>query len=129
MTGTRCVSTRALLWYNEFLSSGKEKENWHEKQLKTCVSSLPFLKWLQHEKECKNKFALFSCSWNRNWLCEWLLEELVIDLRGLRKFLCAAAVSFFDKITIKNTNCLIKSKIFSFKLVLLPPARREAVNA
>lgn len=68
----------------------------------------------------EQKLVIWMVSWGTN---NWL--------RGFKKqnFSGAAAVSFLDKIRIKNTNCLIKRKIFSLKFVLLPPLTREAENA
>lgn len=73
----------------------------------------------------------FLCSWDRNWLHEWLPEELIIDLGGLRSKISLVQLlsHFLDKIRIKNTNCLIKSKIFSVKLFLLLPVTKEDENA
>lgn len=91
-----------------------------------CPSSSDF----NMKRAAKINLQWFLCSWNRNWLYEWLLQELIIDLGGLRsKIPCTAAVTVLDKIKIKNINCLIKSKIFSLQVVWLPLVTREGKNS
>lgn len=78
-----------------------------------------------------NKFALVFVFLEQKlvkWMASWGTNNW---LGGLKKqnFSGAAAVSFLEKIMINNTNCLTKGKIFSIKLVLLPPVTRKAENA
>lgn len=89
-----------------------------------CPSSSDF----NMKSVAKINLESFLCSCNRNWLYEWFLEELIIDLDRLRsKIPCTDAVIVLDK--IKNINCLIKSKIFSVQVVWLPPVPSEAKNS